>query len=70
MPPSATMSGRSYLILDIETVVDPALPQAEVREGGGLPPPPFHQIVVIGVLWMDRDYRVRRLGINPLVVVA
>jgi predicted PolB exonuclease-like 3'-5' exonuclease len=57
------MPGRSYLILDIETVVDPALPQADLRQGTGLPPAPFHQVVVIGVLWMDTSYRVRRLGI-------
>ncbi|MBW2453664.1 MAG: ribonuclease H-like domain-containing protein [Deltaproteobacteria bacterium] len=57
------MARSSYLILDIETVVDPALPQADTGEGHGLPPPPFHEIVVIGVLWMDPDYQVRRLGI-------
>jgi len=57
------MAHPSYLILDIETVVDPALPQASTGEGQGLPPPPFHEIVVIGVLWMDADYQVRRLGI-------
>ena len=53
----------SYLVLDIETVVDPELPQADGGQRSGLPPPPFHQIVCIGVLWMDQLYRVRRLGI-------
>jgi predicted PolB exonuclease-like 3'-5' exonuclease len=57
------MARPTYLILDIETVVDQALPQASTGEGQGLPPAPFHEIVVIGVLWMDADYRVRRLGI-------
>ncbi len=57
------MSRPSYLILDIETVVDPALPQASTGEGRGLPSPPFHEIVVIGVLWMDANHQVRRLGI-------
>jgi len=57
------MARPSYLVLDIETVVDPALPQAATGEGHGLPPPPFHEIVVIGVLWMGPDYATRRLGI-------
>ena len=44
------MNGRSssYLVFDIETVVDPALPQEGL--GDGLPPAPFHQVVVLGVL--------------------
>ena len=54
---------RSYLVLDIETVIDPALPQADAGESTGLPPPPFHQVVVIGVLWLDGDFAIKRLGI-------
>jgi hypothetical protein len=57
------MSAPSYLVLDIETVVDPALPQSDGEQTKGLPPAPFHQIVVIGVLWMDATYQVKRLGI-------
>jgi len=57
------MAPRSYLVLDIETVVDPALPRAETGQETGLPPPPFHQIVVIGLLWLDADYRSQRLGV-------
>jgi predicted PolB exonuclease-like 3'-5' exonuclease len=57
------VSQLSYLVLDIETVVDLALPQDGAGETSGLPPPPLHEIVVIGVLWMDAGYRVRRLGI-------
>jgi len=51
------------LVLDIETVLDPELPIAEASEVERLPAPPHHQIVVIGVLWFDADYKVSRLGI-------
>jgi predicted PolB exonuclease-like 3'-5' exonuclease len=54
---------RSHLVLDIETVLDPELPIAEGGEVERLPAPPHHQIVVIGVLWFDADYKVSRLGI-------
>jgi predicted PolB exonuclease-like 3'-5' exonuclease len=57
MPPR----GQSYLVFDIETVIDPALPQADLGEG--FPPAPFHQAVVIGVLWLDADHGARRLGL-------
>ena len=54
---------RSYLVLDIETILDPELPISEAAEGEGLPAPPHHQIVCIGVLWIGADYAVRRIGI-------
>ncbi|MBI4701767.1 MAG: ribonuclease H-like domain-containing protein [Deltaproteobacteria bacterium] len=54
---------RSYLVLDIETVTDSALPREQAVEGSGLPPPPFHEIVVIGLMWLDADYRIQRLGV-------
>jgi 3'-5' exonuclease len=54
---------RSYLVLDIETVLDAELPIAESSEAERLPAPPHHQVVVIGVLWLDADYRIRRLGV-------
>jgi predicted PolB exonuclease-like 3'-5' exonuclease len=57
------MAPRSFLVLDIETVVDPALPRAETGQDSGLPPPPFHRVVVIGVLWLDAHYRIQRLGV-------
>ena len=50
-------------MLDIETVLDPELPIAEASEVERLPAPPHHQIVVIGVLWFDADYKVSRLGV-------
>jgi len=54
---------RSHLVLDIETVLDPELPIAEASEVERLPAPPHHQIVVVGVLWFDADYKVSRLGV-------
>jgi predicted PolB exonuclease-like 3'-5' exonuclease len=54
---------RSHLVLDIETVLDAELPIAEASEVERLPAPPHHQIVAIGVLWFDADYKVSRLGV-------
>jgi predicted PolB exonuclease-like 3'-5' exonuclease len=52
---------RSYLVLDIETVPDPAWvppPEDERR----FPPVHLHRPVVIGALWMDEEYRFLRVG--------
>jgi len=57
---------RSYLVLDIETVPDDALyVPPEVTNGSERPFPPLyvHQPIVIGVLWLDENYRFRRLGV-------
>ncbi len=54
---------RSYLVLDIETILDPGLPLAEPSENEGLPAPPHHQVVCIGVLWFGHDFAVKRIGI-------
>ncbi len=54
-PPS-----RSYLVLDVETVIDPLLP---TRTGDGFPPAPYHQIVTLGVCWFDDAHELRRFGI-------
>ncbi len=55
------MADRSTLILDIETVPDPALPWDAARDG--FPPPTHHQIVAIGALWFDGDGFPRRHGV-------
>jgi len=55
-----------YLVLDIETI-----PDVERWHRPELPPgtePPFpptwaHRIVVIGCLWLDHGYRLKRLGV-------
>jgi len=54
---------RSYLVIDIETVLDAALPLPAKLDGTLLPPPPHHQIVAIGALWMDDSYRSVKLGV-------
>jgi predicted PolB exonuclease-like 3'-5' exonuclease len=57
---------RSYLVLDIETVPDPALYVPPDVSGGverPFPPLHVHRPVVLGVLWLDEDYRFRRLGV-------
>jgi predicted PolB exonuclease-like 3'-5' exonuclease len=54
---------RSYLVLDIETILDPELPILESSAVERLPAPPHHQIVAIGVLWFDRNYSVLRVGV-------
>lgn len=60
----ANRNERSFLVLDIETIIDPELPlPTPLTEGSTLPPPPFHQVVVIGVLWLDADYMVQRFGV-------
>jgi 3'-5' exonuclease len=53
----------SFLVLDIETVLDPELPIAEASEAERLPAPPHHKIVVLGALLLEADYQVRRLGV-------
>jgi predicted PolB exonuclease-like 3'-5' exonuclease len=54
---------RSYLVLDIETILDPELPISESSTVERLPAPPHHQIVAIGALWFDRNYSVLRIGV-------
>lgn len=54
---------RSFLVLDIETILDPGLPLADASETEGLPAPPHHEVVCIGVLWFSPDLRVKRIGI-------
>lgn len=61
-PADAAEVQRGYLVLDIETILDPNLPILEPH-AEGLPPPPHHQIVCVGVLWLGADYEVKRLGI-------
>lgn len=52
-----------FLVLDIETVLDPELPIAESSEAERLPAPPHHRVVAIGALWLSPGYEPRRLGI-------
>jgi len=52
---------RSYLVLDIETAPDPELAWDAAKDG--FPPPPHHQVVSIGVLWLDSELHFRRMGV-------
>jgi predicted PolB exonuclease-like 3'-5' exonuclease len=57
---------RSYLVLDIETVPDPLLsPVGHLPPGVEKPFPPLyaHRPIVLGALWLDEEYRFRRLGV-------
>lgn len=54
---------KSFLVLDIETVLDAELPIAESSEAERLPAPPHHKIVVIGALLFDSAYAVQRVGV-------
>lgn len=53
-------------MLDIETIPDPELyERPEAQNGVERPFPPLyvHQPIVLGVLWLDEDYRLKKLGI-------
>ncbi|MGB8328656.1 MAG: 3'-5' exonuclease [Polyangiales bacterium] len=51
---------RSFLVLDIETVPDSDLVWDAAVDG--FPPAPFHQVVALGVLWLDGDHELQKLG--------
>ncbi len=61
----ARTPSAEYLVLDIETIPDverwarPELPHGEAP----FPPTWAHRIVVIGCLWLDHGYRLKRLGV-------
>ncbi|MBI4510869.1 MAG: ribonuclease H-like domain-containing protein [Deltaproteobacteria bacterium] len=57
---------RSYLVLDIETVPDLLLyERPDVASGVERPFPPLHvhRPIVLGALWLDEEYRVKKLGV-------
>jgi len=51
---------RSFLVLDIETVPDSDLAWDAAVDG--FPPAPFHQVVALGVLWLDGEHQLQKLG--------
>lgn len=52
------------LTLDIEAIHDPAMPPYMPREGADtFPPPPYWQIVTIGLLWADDALCTKRIGV-------
>ncbi len=55
-----------YLVLDLETVPDTTRwSRPEVAPGKEAPFPPSwaHRVIVIGCLWLDGDYQLRRIGV-------
>ena len=52
----------SFLVLDIETVLDPELPIV-ATDAERLPSPPHHQVVVIGALLFDASYQPKRINV-------
>ena len=63
----ARAPSAEYLVLDIETIPDterwqPPEVQGEVPRGA-FPPSWAHRIVVIGCLWLDHGYRLKRIGV-------
>jgi predicted PolB exonuclease-like 3'-5' exonuclease len=57
------VTGRPFLVIDIETVLDPELPIAESSEAERLPAPPHHKVVVLGALWFDAAREVKRIAV-------
>ncbi len=53
----------SFLVLDIETILDPELPILS-GDAERLPSPPHHQVVVIGALLFDAEYEVKHINVS------
>src|SRR5262245_59788260 len=59
------MASDTYLVLDIETVPDRDIytpPEPQPGHERAFPPPYACKVVVIGVMWLDRDLVVKRHG--------
>ncbi len=54
---------KSYLVIDIETILDPELPIEESSDVERLPAPPHHKVIVVGALWLDEVHQPRKLGV-------
>jgi predicted PolB exonuclease-like 3'-5' exonuclease len=62
----ARSPSTEYLVLDIETVPDiERWQKPELAPGADPPFPPAwaHRIIVIGCLWLDHGYRLKRMGV-------
>lgn len=63
-PPPQRQSVSSFLVFDIETIVDPELPIVDGPDAQKLPPPPHHRVIAIGALLLGHaDLLPKRLGI-------
>lgn len=66
MPGVARPSKADYLVLDIETIPDTsrwARPEVPHGVEQVFPPTWAHRVIVIGCLWLDADYQLRRIGV-------
>jgi len=52
----------AFLVLDIETILDPELPIV-ASDVDRLPSPPHHQVVAIGALLFDAAYEAKRINV-------
>jgi hypothetical protein len=62
----ASHRGAEYLVLDLETIPDTSRwvrPETPMGTEAPFPPAWAHRIIVIGCLWLDADYRLKRLGV-------
>jgi predicted PolB exonuclease-like 3'-5' exonuclease len=62
----------SYLVLDIETILDPSLPALPRKRNGddAFGSPPYHQIVAMGFGYVDDQHQVRRIAASGATTVA
>lgn len=56
-----TRRETTYLVVDVETVIDTSLPYPMVSDR--LPAAPHHQVVALGVCWFEKDHTIKRFGI-------
>jgi hypothetical protein len=59
----ARTPSAEYLVLDIETIPDHERWRPPEDEQARFPPTWAHRIVVIGALWLDHGYRLKRFGV-------
>ena len=59
----ARTPSAEYLVLDIETVPDTARWTPAEGQEGAFPPSWAHRVVVIGGLWLDHRYQLRRMSV-------
>ncbi len=61
----ARTPSADYLVLDLETVPDELRWQRPEGDHGVSPFPPLwaHRIIVVGCLWLDHGYRLRRMNV-------
>ncbi|HEY0252677.1 MAG TPA: 3'-5' exonuclease [Kofleriaceae bacterium] len=60
----ARSPSAEYLVIDIETVPDTQRWQPPAEAQGSVFPPTWaHRVVVIGMMWLDHSYRLKKFGL-------